>query len=80
MSNVKLKIPQERVVFAFGKDTAQLPAEIQITNFEDESPPFAITVRTLSQSVTLFLNKQEAEIAKTFFNHPADWPEHCTDC
>jgi len=78
--NVKLNINADRVIFAFGKDAAQLPAELQLTYFEDETPPVALTVRTLSQSVTLFLSESETAVLKTFLNSPDVEPGHCTDC
>lgn len=78
--NVKLKIPEQRAVFAFGKDVAQVPAELQLTYFEDEHPPIAVTVRTLSQSVTVFLTESETAVLKTFLNSPEIEPGHCSDC
>ena len=78
--NVKIKINPDNCIFAFGRDAVNLPCEIQLTYFEDETPPVALTVRTLSQSVTVFLTESETAVLKTFLNSPEIEPGHCTDC
>jgi len=78
--SVKININQDNCIFAFGRDAVNLPAELQLTYFEDETPPVALTVRTLSQSVTVFLAESETAVLKTFLNSPEIEPGHCTDC
>lgn len=78
--SVKLQINPNNCFFVFGKDAVNLGAELQLVHFDGETPPLALTVKTLSQSVTVFLTETEIEILKIFFTAPELAPGHCSDC
>lgn len=74
-----LPIPENRTVFRFGNDVASARSDLQLTVFEDESPPFAITIKTLTLHVSVFLTRQEVQQIIRIFSRVSGPADHAAD-